>query len=206
MNGYPKSRTKDLVVSEMADELLVYDLKTDKCHCLNKTAYFIWQNCDGKTTPNKIAAKLDTNAPADSVEHITIAALAKLERADLLEGSTIYAGMIRQTSRREVIRRLSLAGAVALPVVSSIVAPTAATAQSGCPSGIVCSISRTCCPTGQRCILGTDCCPNAQGCGSQCCPSTQSCVGGTTCCPPAQRCLTDCCAPGQSCNRFLVCA
>jgi hypothetical protein len=34
----PKARKKDLIVERLEDETLVYDLKTDRAHCLNHSA------------------------------------------------------------------------------------------------------------------------------------------------------------------------
>jgi len=58
MKNFPKARVSDLVTSEIGEEVLVYDLKTNKCHCLNKTAYFIWQHCDGQTDVVEIANRM----------------------------------------------------------------------------------------------------------------------------------------------------
>ena len=35
MEPLPVARQKDLIVRELSDEVLVYDLNTDKAHCLN---------------------------------------------------------------------------------------------------------------------------------------------------------------------------
>ena len=44
----PVARQEGLVIQEMPDEVLVFDLKTNKAHCLNETAAFVWKACDGK--------------------------------------------------------------------------------------------------------------------------------------------------------------
>ena len=44
----PVARKQGLVVQEMPDEVLIYDLDTNKAHCLNQTAAFVWKSCDGK--------------------------------------------------------------------------------------------------------------------------------------------------------------
>jgi hypothetical protein len=48
-------------------------------------------------------------------------------------------------TRRELIRRLGLAAAASLPLVTSIVAPTPAQAASCLPSGQPCTSSLQCC-------------------------------------------------------------
>jgi hypothetical protein len=54
-NARPLARKQDLLVRELADEVLVYDLANDEAHCLNETAAFVWMRCDGRNTPRDIA-------------------------------------------------------------------------------------------------------------------------------------------------------
>jgi hypothetical protein len=54
----PKARTADLVINDLTDEVLVYDLKRDKAHCLNPTAAAVWKLCDGKSSAAEIAGRL----------------------------------------------------------------------------------------------------------------------------------------------------
>ncbi|MFN3476316.1 MAG: hypothetical protein ACK4Z6_02000, partial [Candidatus Methylomirabilales bacterium] len=74
--------------------------------------------------------------PAD--EEVVWLALNQLRRAHLLEGQTTPPVDAGRYSRREVIRRLGLVGglSVLLPMVSSIIAPTAAQAVT-CVSSCV---------------------------------------------------------------------
>ena len=39
----PRARTSELIVKELPDETLVYDLANDKAHCLNHTAALVWK-------------------------------------------------------------------------------------------------------------------------------------------------------------------
>ena len=48
MKVSPVARTESLIVKEVDGETLVYDLTTDKAHCLNDTATRVWKNCDGR--------------------------------------------------------------------------------------------------------------------------------------------------------------
>ncbi|MBA3352846.1 MAG: PqqD family protein, partial [Blastocatellia bacterium] len=52
----PIARKNGLVVQEVPDEVLVYDLETNKAHCLNQSAAMIWRSCDGKNSVSEIAA------------------------------------------------------------------------------------------------------------------------------------------------------
>ena len=58
MKQFPIARRENLIVEELPDEVLVYDLTTDKAHCLNRTAALIWKNCDGEKTQGDLAALL----------------------------------------------------------------------------------------------------------------------------------------------------
>ena len=55
----PRARQEELVVEELPDETLVYDLKRHKAHCLNRAAALVWQHCDGRTTSSDMAEILE---------------------------------------------------------------------------------------------------------------------------------------------------
>ena len=40
------------------DEAVVYDVAHDSVHYLNRTAWFIWEKCDGTREPAEIAAEM----------------------------------------------------------------------------------------------------------------------------------------------------
>ncbi len=46
----PVARKEGLVIQEMPDEVLVYDLDTNKAHCLNQTAAFVCKSCNGRNS------------------------------------------------------------------------------------------------------------------------------------------------------------
>src|SRR5262245_14825150 len=121
----PQARTEGLVVQELADEVLVYDRERHKAHCLNRTAALVWEQCDGKRSASAIASAIEShvNAPVD--EDVIWLAVDQLSKSHLLRENAQLPGFESGLSRREVMRRIGLAAAVALPVVTSIVAPTA---------------------------------------------------------------------------------
>ncbi len=59
----PIARKEGLVIQEMPEEVLVYDLDTNKAHCLNQTAAFVWKSCDGR---NSVAEKANTPPKTDA--------------------------------------------------------------------------------------------------------------------------------------------
>ena len=54
----PMARQNGLVVQEMPDEVLVYDLDTNKAHCLNNSAALVWRACDGTNSVADIDASV----------------------------------------------------------------------------------------------------------------------------------------------------
>src|SRR5215813_1471644 len=54
----PAAREEGLIVQEMADEVLVYDQKRHRAHCLNETAALVWRALDGKSTAAEVAARV----------------------------------------------------------------------------------------------------------------------------------------------------
>ncbi|MBK8045643.1 MAG: PqqD family protein [Anaerolineales bacterium] len=55
---HARGEVDDLVVQEIYDELVVYDLRRHKVHSLNATASLIWRWCDGQTLPEQVAQRL----------------------------------------------------------------------------------------------------------------------------------------------------
>ena len=140
----PKARAEGVVVRELDGEVLVYDLDTHRAVCLNASAAAVWRLCDGRRTPSDIRRALGKTGAVP--EEFVWLALEQLARDGLLDARLparpeALAGL----SRREMMRRVGLAAAVALPVVVSIVAPTPADAASCLPSGAPCQDTAQCC-------------------------------------------------------------
>jgi len=152
MKTLPKARKEKLVVREFAGELLVYDKKRHEAHCLNSTAALVWKRCDGRTSVTEISRRVakeltgDGGKPVD--ERLVWDALDQFRRRHLLEEKLeVPAGMLIKgvLNRRQVMRALGLT-IVALPLVTSLVAPTAAEAAGSCLSaGAACTASIQCC-------------------------------------------------------------
>jgi Coenzyme PQQ synthesis protein D (PqqD) len=121
----PKARKNELIVKELASEVLVYDEKNQKAHCLNQTAALVWKFCDGRTTVPKMARLLEKEMSVAVPEQAVWLAIEQLEETSLLEVPVSKPAWLPLTSRRELIRRLGIA-AVILPLITSIQAPTAA--------------------------------------------------------------------------------
>jgi len=140
----PRARKEGLVIQRLADEVLVYDQERFKAHCLNRTAALVWKHCDGRKTAGAIAQALEKDAGTPVGEDLVWLALDQLAKSRLLTERTIPVSGTG-ISRREVIRRVGIAAAIALPVVTSIVAPKAANAINCRASGQACTSSAQCC-------------------------------------------------------------
>ena len=151
----PIARQNGLVVQEMPDEVLVYDLDTNKAHCLNGSAALVWKSCDGNNTVADIVKQFESNGSGKVTEDFVWLAIDQLNDNNLLEGKIAprFAGQ----SRRQVLKTIGLASMVALPVIASLVAPQNAlgsvscnctndaqcVTQPGCPS-MTCNTSGQC--------------------------------------------------------------
>lgn len=151
----PKARDEDLVVQELAEEILVYDLTTNEAHCLNKSAALVWKYCDGKTSVTDIAKLLEKSFGDPVEDDFVRLAINSLTEKNLLNEQSHF----DLPNRRELLRKIGRASVIALPVVASLVAPPAAMAgncvcltpsncvtQTGCPSTVNCNGSAVCAP------------------------------------------------------------
>jgi len=141
----PAARRLGLVVQGLSGEVLVYDRERNKAHCLNSTAARVWEYCDGATSVAQIARAIEReiNAPVD--EDVIWLGVEQLSKTHLLQEGAKLPEHKSGLSRREVMKRIGLAAAVALPVVTSIIAPSAAQAANCLPSGSACTASAQCC-------------------------------------------------------------
>jgi hypothetical protein len=169
---FPMARKTGLVVQEMPDELLVYDLDSNKAHCLNQTAAFVWKSCDGSNSVADITELFVSEGGSKISEDLVWLAIDQLNENQLLEKEmrSSFAGQ----SRRDVIKKIGLASMVAIPIVASLVAPQSALAASSCL-----------CPSGATCTGDLECAGQGGGCGSICQPSGVCANTGTPApCPP----------------------
>jgi Coenzyme PQQ synthesis protein D (PqqD) len=173
----PVARKEGLVIQDMADEVLVYDLTTNKAHCLNQTAAAVWKSCDGKRSVADISKLLNNINGGVVHEDLIWLAIDQLNEASLLETELVV--NFNNQNRREVLKKVSLAAVIALPIVTSLVAPTVASAGSTCPASTACTCTYT--ANGGVCNGGgTPCvCSSAGGSGTGNCPGI--CPGGCTC-------------------------
>ena len=146
MQNRPRKRQGGLIVQELDNEILIYDTDKNKAHCLNETAALVWKQCDGRKTPLEISRALSSQLGTTIDERVVWFALKQLGRDHLLEEVlTPPAVFTAGLNRREMVRVLGLAAVVAIPLVTSIVAPTPAQAATCLPFGAACTSSAQCC-------------------------------------------------------------
>lgn len=168
MNKLPIARTTDIVVQDLGEEILVYDLRTHKAYSLNETSSIVYQACDGKTTFEQLKVR------NKFTDEIIFLAIEELKKGNLIENGEKFSFPLSGMSRREAIKKAALASLIALPVISSLTVPTAAMAASTCaaigepctgsgPNGTCCAslacVADVCCGnSGAACSSNADCC------------------------------------------------
>ncbi len=146
----PKARRNQLVRKELGREMLVYDRSSDQAHCLNATAALVWVHCDGLTTVAEMARLLEHEMKTQVPNEVVWFALEQLRKSSLLQEPWATPAQVEPMSRRVMVRRLGIAAAVTVPLVTSIIAPTAAAAAT-------CTLGQP----GATCVNNGDCCSNS---------------------------------------------
>ncbi len=143
----PLAKSENLLVEEVAGELLIYDSSTDRAHCLNESAAAIWRHCDGTRSIDELANHLFPKLESPDGTQIVRVGVERLRRRRLLDGATV-AGQSVDLSKRQMLKKVAIlaaAAGVAAPLISSVVAPTAAYAFSCFSPGTACDNFTQCC-------------------------------------------------------------
>lgn len=189
----PIGRKNDIVIQEYGTEVLIYDLLINKAFSLNQTSAMVWKACDGDKTVSEISGQLSGKLKSAVSEDFVWLALEQLKKENLIENAEEITPPFEGLSRREVIRKVGLAALVTLPMISSLIAPAAAHAQSGCgaasgrPNGCTCTAAGQC---------ASACCGDA-GAVNQCTATLVDPVGAE--CRANCECASNCCGFGFTC-------
>lgn len=148
----PEARSDGLIESDLAGDVVVYDTRADRVHCLNSSAAALWRLCDGNRGPEALSQALGI----DDVE-IVWHGLRQLGEQGLLVG-TVPDRKPEPVSRRDALRKIVIGGAIgfAVPTVISIIAPAPADAASCKSLGQACTSAAQCCKilgVAQLCVL-----------------------------------------------------
>lgn len=164
----PTARNVRLVVRDLPEETLVYDLENDRAHCLSPVAAKVWRLCDGRRSVRAMSQQLRAHGEREATEDMVWIAVEKLGKSRLLVERVVRPGPPPDLARRRMMMR-GLRAAGLLPLVFSIVAPSPSAAasvscsQAKCTSnnGAKCSgcLNAPCSDApGKRCTrLGNEC-------------------------------------------------
>ncbi len=187
----PRADHQSVLATDVGDEVVIYDSRDHHGHCLNRSAAVVWRGLDGRTSMAEMVERLSQELEAPANEDMVWMALEELDRAHLL------AEPLQMPAAHDVSRRRLLqmgAGALLLPAISSIVAPTA---HAG-GSAVGCSPPDSCatftCPGGCACV------PTTEGATVCIVPTCVAPCTTTADCPPGTVCFTlGCCGPATFC-------
>lgn len=141
----PRARKQGLVVQEMPDELLVYDLDRHKAHCLNQTAAFFGSVAMARRTSSKWFGFWRRIRNLLLTRQWFGWPLINSRRRTCCKALPASGLELPGSPAEKLIRRVGLAAAVSLPIVTSIVAPKATHAINCRTSGQGCTSSAQCC-------------------------------------------------------------
>jgi hypothetical protein len=185
----PMSRRDNIVIQEFRDEVLIYDLSKNKAFCLNETSAMVWQECDGTKSVGEISQNLSRKLQTNVSEDIVWLSLKQFKKDKLLANKD-FVTPLDGLNRREIVKRIGFASMVALPLIASVVAPSAIHAQSGNQTACDGSLG----PGTSSFLEGSDCSSNLDCCSGICmtnqdqsmtCGPTTSIpnIDAATCCP-----------------------
>lgn len=156
MNTLPRVRP-GLLRHRLDDQALVYDARADKVHLLDPTTACVLELLEeGKWTADRITEEVARRVNVAPSDALLALSLDELRKADLLDSSTTPLPPVTDLRRREMLRKIGLAGAAALliPAITTLTAKPAG-AQGTCtrvgggcagtPPGNVPSADPTCC-------------------------------------------------------------
>lgn len=192
----PKTREKGIVIQNLDDEILVYDLESNKAFCLNKTTSAIWQKCTGELSVEAIVPEVQKDFGTSVTKELVALAIEQLKNDNLLESGENVSTILDGLSRREMVRRVGFMSVVALPLVSSLVAPNAINAMSvTCPAP---GGAPTCpCTTNGSC---DDNCCDMDNSGTCLSPANQNYIANGSPCDRNCICISNACPPATMGN------
>jgi hypothetical protein len=141
MNSLPQVRA-GLLRHQLDGQVLIYDTREDCVHLLDTTTGHVFELLEqGGRSREGIVAELAARMNSIEGESLLQLSLDELRKADLLVAAQAHTEPLSDISRRDLVRKLGLAGAAALlvPTITTLTA-TRAYAQASClPSGHTCA-------------------------------------------------------------------
>ena len=184
---FPTARAEGLLVESVGEETVVYDTTSKHAHCLSPLAAAVFARCDGTASLTQIADQLRVSGMAGVGAGEVASAVAMLEERGLLVAPPIEITLSDGgSSRREMLRRTAVIGAAAasVPLITSIVAPTAALAAGVCNVGVACAADADCMNNGVSDAGGTCSCGPCTSKGQKVCSLHNGTAPGGKCSEP----------------------
>jgi Coenzyme PQQ synthesis protein D (PqqD) len=187
----PRALQKGVVTTDLGGEVVVYDSRDHRGHCLNPAAAMVWRQLDGEKSMTEVVSRLQSELDADASEDTVWLALHELDKVNLLE-KPFDLPVTETISRRGLLQ--TMGAVVLLPAISTLVAPPAY-AQA---SGVACSPPDSCATF--TCAGGCACVPTTEGAVVCIIPTCVAPCTTTTDCPPGTVCMAlGCCGPATFC-------
>ncbi len=192
----PRAQKDGILATDIGDEMVLYDRREHRGHCLNPSAAIVWRHLDGETSMTDMVSYLRKELDPAAGEETVWLAVSELEKAQLLE-TPLDPPNAASLSRRSLLHRMGAAAGAAtvlIPVISTVVAPPAYAQVSGSS----CSTRDTC--QTFSCAGGCACVPTTEGTTVCIVPTCVAPCTTTADCPPGTVCFTlGCCGPATFC-------
>lgn len=127
----PVARHLDLVVKNLDDEIIVYDLKTNHALYLNEISGVIWKLCDGQRSVADIRHILQNEYSKKVSSDFILFAIYQLRKDNLLSDDHDIDNYLKKYWGRRAIKKFGfgLMQALPKPRIKSVLAPTAIVAS-----------------------------------------------------------------------------
>src|SRR5688500_12945585 len=99
----PRARRDDLLVRTVGEQTVVFDQRRGRLHLLNRAAAVVWRHCDGQRPVAELAELVGRELGETVDERVVWLALARLQRARLLEERVARPREGAGKSRRELL-------------------------------------------------------------------------------------------------------
>ena len=120
---YSFMRKHDLLVRTVGEEVIIYDGKTQKAHCLNGITASVWKRWEAGNSVHDICLALD-----QPDEEIVCTILSELYGSGLLSNPIPASVHQNVLSRRDLIKKIGIG--MTVPFVTSVIVPPPTAAAS----------------------------------------------------------------------------
>lgn len=167
MSSLPRIRP-GLLRHHLDEQTLVYDPRDDKVHLLDPTTACVLDMLEeGSWSPARMKEEVARRMNISASDELVSLSMDELRKADLLDATSSPVAPVTDLRRREMLRKVGLAGAAALliPAITTLAA-TPAYALSPCIAETrTCTANNDCCSLCCDIAGGTNVCLVHNSCG-----------------------------------------